>query len=153
MFSTDHLMQGSLLMKPSFSHHRRHCAHRLLSCWDTSTSPNICWESSTGSCRQCRTVLQCMEDNFLSQVIDSPARGEAILGLMSWLSKLNGDVKMRGSLECTDHALVEFAGLRDMDVAKSKVRPLEFMKRNFQTFKEIVNRIPWETSLRNKGVK
>lgn len=60
---------------------------------------------------------------------------------------------MRGSLECTDHALVEFAFSRDIDVAKSKVRPLEFMKRNFQTFKEIANRIPWETALRNKGVK
>lgn len=60
---------------------------------------------------------------------------------------------MRGSLECTDHALVEFADLRDMDAAKSKVRPLEFMKKYFQTFKEIVNRSPWETTLRNKGVK
>ncbi|KAK4825884.1 hypothetical protein QYF61_003158 [Mycteria americana] len=43
---------------------------------------DICWKSSTASCRQSRRLLQCIEDNFLSQVINSPARGDAILDLM-----------------------------------------------------------------------
>jgi len=34
--------------------------------------PNICWKSSTASCRQSRRFLECIEDNFLSQVTDSP---------------------------------------------------------------------------------
>ncbi|KFP48026.1 hypothetical protein N323_07381, partial [Cathartes aura] len=39
---------------------------------------------------------------------------------------------------------------RDMGQAKSKVRTLNFRKANFQLFKELVNRTPWETALRDK---
>ena len=68
-------------------------------------------------------------------------------------SELIGDVKIGGSLGCSDHALVEFAVLRDMGQAKSKVRTLNFRKANFQLFKELVNRTPWETALRDKGAE
>jgi len=36
---------------------------------------DICWKSSTASCRQSRRFLECIEDNFLRQVIDSPIDG------------------------------------------------------------------------------
>lgn len=44
--------------------------------------PDIYWESSTTSCKQCRRILECMEGSFLGQVIDSPARGDMMLDLM-----------------------------------------------------------------------
>ncbi|KAJ7412608.1 rna-directed dna polymerase from mobile element jockey-like [Pitangus sulphuratus] len=76
--------------------------------------PNVYWESSTESCRQSRRLLECMEDNFLSQVIESPTRGNVILDLLvTNASQLIGDIKIGGSLGCSDHALVEFAVLRD----------------------------------------
>ncbi|KAK4806906.1 hypothetical protein QYF61_012627 [Mycteria americana] len=100
--------------------------------------PDICWKSSTASCRQSRRLLQCIEDNFLSQVIDSPTRGDAIPDLLATnASELIGDVKIGGSLGCSDHAPVEFAVLRDMGQAKSK----------------LVNRTSWETALRDKGAE
>ena len=68
-------------------------------------------------------------------------------------SELIGDVKIGGSLGCSDHALVEFAVLRDMGKAKSKVRTLNFRKANFHLFQELVNRTPWETALRDKGAE
>jgi len=34
--------------------------------------PDISWKSSTASCRQPRRFLECIEHNFLSQVIDTP---------------------------------------------------------------------------------
>ncbi|KAK4828824.1 hypothetical protein QYF61_000881 [Mycteria americana] len=68
-------------------------------------------------------------------------------------SELISDVKIGGSLGCSDHALVEFAVLRDMGQAKSKVRTLNFRKANFQLFKELVNRTPSETVLRDKGAE
>ncbi|KFZ67676.1 hypothetical protein N338_01599, partial [Podiceps cristatus] len=40
---------------------------------------------------------------------------------------------------------------RDMGQAKCKVRTLNFRKANFQLFKELVNRTPWETALKDKG--
>jgi len=116
--------------------------------------PNICWKSSMVSCRQSRKLLECIEDNFLSQVIDSPTRGNAILDLLvTKLKELICDVKLRGSLGCSDHALVEFAVLRDVGQMKRKVRTPNFGKANFQLFKKFVNRTPWETALRNKGTE
>jgi len=44
--------------------------------------PNICWKSNTASCRQYSRFLECIEDNFLSQVISTPTRGDAILDLV-----------------------------------------------------------------------
>ncbi|KAK4818274.1 hypothetical protein QYF61_009992 [Mycteria americana] len=113
--------------------------------------PNICWKSSTASCRQSRTLLECTEDNFLSQVIDTPTQGDAIL--VTNASELIGDIRIGSSPGYSDHALVEFTVLRDMGQAKSKVRTLNFRKANFQLFKELVNRTPWETALRDKGAE
>ena len=82
--------------------------------------PIICWKNSTASCRQSRRLLECIEDNFLSQVIDIPTRGNAILDLLVINAReLMGDVKIRASLGCSDIALVEFTVLRDMGQTKS----------------------------------
>ncbi|KFM02772.1 hypothetical protein AS27_04311, partial [Aptenodytes forsteri] len=42
---------------------------------------------------------------------------------------------------------------RDMGQVKSTVRTLNFRKVNFQLFKDLVNRTPWETALRDKGAE
>jgi len=44
--------------------------------------PYISSKSSVESCRQSRRLLECIEDNFLSQVIDSPTRGGTILDVL-----------------------------------------------------------------------
>jgi len=59
----------------------------------------------------------------------------------------------RGSLGCSDHALVDFTVLRDIGQTKTKIRPLSFRKADFQLFKELVNRTPWETALSDKGAE
>ncbi|GAB0179981.1 ras GTPase-activating protein 1-like [Grus japonensis] len=90
-------------------------------------------------------------DNFLSQIIDSRIRGDALLDLLvTNTSHLISDAEIGGSLGSGDNALVDFAVLRDMGQVKSKVRTLNFRKANFQLFKELVNRTPWEIALRDK---
>ncbi|OPJ62008.1 hypothetical protein AV530_002704 [Patagioenas fasciata monilis] len=103
------------------------------------------------SCKQCRRLLECLEDNFCSQVTDDPARGNAILDLMvTNASELIGDVKIGGSLGSSDHACMDFTVLRDVGYVKIKVRTLIFRKAKFQLFEELVNR---ETAIRNKGAE
>jgi len=68
-------------------------------------------------------------------------------------SELVGDVKIGGSLGCSDHALVELMLLREMGITKSIARTLNFRKADFQLFNEIVRRTPWETVLRNRGTE
>jgi len=116
--------------------------------------PDTCWKSSTVSNRKSRRFLECMEDNFLSQVIDTPIQGDAILDLMlTSASELTHDVKTGGSLGCSDHALVEFTVLRDMRKARSTVRTQNFRKAIFQLFRELVSSTPWETVLRDRGAE
>ncbi|KAK4818023.1 hypothetical protein QYF61_004147 [Mycteria americana] len=93
-------------------------------------------------------------NRYPREVIDSPTKGDAILDLLVTNgSELIGDIETGGSLGCSDHALVEFAVLRDMGQAKGKVRTLNFRKANFQFSKELVNRAPWETALGDKGAE
>ncbi|KFO61438.1 hypothetical protein N302_13003, partial [Corvus brachyrhynchos] len=42
---------------------------------------------------------------------------------------------------------------REKGQVRRKVKPLNFRKANFQLFKEIVNRIPWDTALQDKGME
>jgi len=44
---------------------------------------DVCWKSSMASCRQSRKLLECIEDNFLSQVIYGPTKGSEVLDLFS----------------------------------------------------------------------
>jgi len=113
---------------------------------------NICWKSNAVICRQSRRLLECIEENFLSWIIDSPIRGNAIPNLLVVnASELIRVIKTRGSLGCSDHALIESAVLRNMGQVKSKVRILNFT--NLQLFKELVNRTLWETASRDKGAE
>ena len=76
-------------------------------------------------------------DNFFSQVLDSPTKGEVLLDLLvTNTSKLISDIKIGGSLGCIDHVLVEFIVLRGKGQAKSKVRTLNFRQENFKLSKE-----------------
>jgi len=102
------------------------------------------------SCRKSKKLLECVEDNFLSQIIDTPIQGDAILDLLvTNASELISDAKTGGSLGCSDHALVEFTVLRDMGQAKSKVWTLSFRKAKFQLVKELGNMTPWEDAIRD----
>jgi len=51
------------------------------------------------------------EDNFLSQVNDSPTRGDATLDLLPTnVHELIDDIRIGGCLSCSNHTVVEFQG-------------------------------------------
>ncbi|GAB0206529.1 hypothetical protein GRJ2_003118500 [Grus japonensis] len=88
------------------------------------------------------------------KVIDSPTSGEVLLDLLlTNTDEPIGEVKISGSLGCSDHALVEFTILRDMGQVKSKIKILNFKRVNFQSFKQLVDETLWETTLRDKGAE
>ena len=114
---------------------------------------DICWKNSTASCRQSRRLLECTEDNFLSQVIDGPTRGDAILDLLlTNANELIGDIRIGGCLGCSDHAMVEFTLRRALRQVESN-RKLNFRTANFQLFRELIKKTPWETVLMGKGMQ
>jgi len=70
--------------------------------------------------------------------------------MLTNVSELIGGIKIGGSLGCSDHALVEFTVLRDMGKARRVLRTINFRKANFQLFKELFRRTPWEKVLRDR---
>jgi len=114
--------------------------------------PSMCLNDSIASCGQSRRLLECMEDNFLSQVMDT--RAGAILDLIvTSASEVISDVKIGGSLGFSDHTLVEFTVLKHMGKVRSIIRTLNVSKAKFQLSNELVRRILWETVCMDRGVE
>ena len=118
--------------------------------------PDVCWNSGMAGGRQSRRFLESV-DNFLVQVIDGPTRGEALLDLVLTVRGVQEEsireVKIGGSLDCTDHGLVEFVILKNVGLAQSRARPLCFRRAKFQLLKELLRGIPWETVLKGMGTE
>ncbi|GAB0185274.1 F-box only protein 16 [Grus japonensis] len=77
-------------------------ATRVLGCVSSSAlifmgnfnHPGICWKGNTAGHKQSRRFLECVDNNFLTQAIEEPAREDALLDLiLTNKEELVGDVK------------------------------------------------------------
>ncbi|GAB0176518.1 mitochondrial enolase superfamily member 1 [Grus japonensis] len=66
---------------------------------------------------------------------------------------LVGDVKLKGSLGCSDHEMVEFRILRAARREHSKLTTLDFRGADFGLFRDPLGRIPWDKALEGRGVQ
>ncbi|GAB0204057.1 hypothetical protein GRJ2_002871300 [Grus japonensis] len=116
--------------------------------------PDICWKVNTSRHKQSRKFLQSINDNFLTQVVEEPTRRGVLLDLVLTNKEgLVGDVKLGGSLGCSDHEMVEFRILRGRSRAISRITTLDFRRANFGLCKDLLGRIPWVRALEGKGVQ
>lgn len=60
-------------------------------------------------------------------------------------------LKIRGSLGCSYHVLVELVIFRNVGLAEYGVRTLNFRRANFRLLKELLDEIPRETVLTDRG--
>lgn len=68
-------------------------------------------------------------------------------------SRLIKGIKIGGSLECSKNVLIEFVILRNIHLAKNRVKSLSFRRVNLRLFKELLDDIPWETVLGDLGME
>ncbi|GAB0202710.1 hypothetical protein GRJ2_002736600 [Grus japonensis] len=66
---------------------------------------------------------------------------------------LVGDVKLKGSLGCSDHEMVEFRILRAARRALSKLTTLDFSRADFGLFRDLLGRKPWDKALEGRGAQ
>ena len=105
--------------------------------------PDICWKDHTARYTQSRRFLQSIDDNFLTQVVEEPTRRGVLLDLvLTDRDALVEDVKVGGSLGCSDHEMVEFRILRGGSRAVSRITALDFRRANFSLFKDLLGGIP-----------
>lgn len=75
--------------------------------------------------------MECINENFLTQLIVEAARRGALLDLVLKTKELVGTigtVKVKGSLSCSDHEMVKFRRLRGRTRMKSQFSTLDFRK-------------------------
>jgi len=71
---------------------------------------DICWKYSPAERKQSRRFLECVEDNFLTQLVREPTRGGASLDLLFTNREgLVGDAVVGGCLGISDHEMIEFS--------------------------------------------
>ncbi|GAB0176508.1 hypothetical protein GRJ2_000116000 [Grus japonensis] len=105
--------------------------------------PDICWRDSAAEHKQSRKFLECVDDNFLLQVMEELTRRGAMLDLILTNKEgLVGDVKLKGSLGCSDHEMVEFRILRAARRAHSKLTTLDFRGADFGLFRDLPGSVP-----------
>ncbi|GAB0208867.1 mitochondrial enolase superfamily member 1 [Grus japonensis] len=116
--------------------------------------PDICWRDNTAERKQSRKFLECVDDNCLLQVIEEPTRRGAMLDLILTNKEgLVGDVKLKGSLGCSDHEMVEFRILRAARRACSKLTTLDFRRADFGLFWDLLGSVPWDKALEGRGAQ
>ncbi|RMC12029.1 hypothetical protein DUI87_11162 [Hirundo rustica rustica] len=116
--------------------------------------PDTCWELHTAGRRQSRKFLECMEDNFLSQLVGEPSRGRTMLDLLfANRDGLVGDVVVGGRLGQSDHEITEFSIFGEIRRSTNKMLTLDFRGADFGLFRRLIQRVPWEAALKNKGVQ
>ncbi|GAB0176939.1 mitochondrial enolase superfamily member 1 [Grus japonensis] len=116
--------------------------------------PDICWRDNAAEHKQSRKFLECVDDNFLLQVTEEPTRRGAMLDLILTNKEgLVGDVKLKGSLGCSDHEMVEFKILRAVRRAHSKLTTLAFRRADFGLFRDLLGSIPWVKALEGRGAQ
>jgi len=63
---------------------------------------------------------------------------------------LVGNVKLKGSLGCSDHEMVEFKILWAATRAHSKLTTLDFRRADFGLFRDQIGRVPWDKALEGR---
>ena len=95
-----------------------------------------------------------MEENFLTQLVGEPTRGGALLDLLFTNREgLVGGVMVGGRLGLSNHEMIEFSILGEARKVLSKTTTMDFRRANFGLFRTLVERVPWETVLKGKGVQ
>ncbi len=88
------------------------------------------------------------------QLVREPTRGGALIDLLFTNREgLVGDVKVGHCLGQSDHEIVEFSILGDVRRITSRTAILNFKRADFDLFRTLVARVPWESLLKGKGVQ
>ncbi|PKU30779.1 adaptin ear-binding coat-associated protein 1 [Limosa lapponica baueri] len=116
--------------------------------------PDISWVHNTAEREQSRRFLECVGDNFLTQLVREPTMEAALLGLLFVNREgLVGDVTVGGRLGHSDHEMIEFSILREARRGASRTASMDLRRADFGLFKSLLDRAPWEEPLKGKGVQ
>ncbi|PKU37033.1 dtw domain-containing protein 2 [Limosa lapponica baueri] len=116
------------------------CSHTLV-LMGNFNHPDICWKDNTAGHKKSRKFLECVDDNFLLQMVEEPMRRGAMLDLILTNKEgLVGNVKLKGSLGCSDHKVVEFKIFKASRMGHSKLTTLDFRRADLGLLRDLLGR-------------
>ena len=119
-----------------------------------SNFPDICQTYNTADREQSWMFQEYVGDIFLTQLVREPTRGSKILDLLFVNREgLLGDVKVGGRLGHTDHEMLDFSVLAESRRGVSRTATLDFQRADFNLFRTMVERVPWEVVLESMGAQ
>ncbi|KAK4826229.1 hypothetical protein QYF61_006270 [Mycteria americana] len=99
------------------------------------------WADSTAERKQSRRFLECMADNFLTQLVSDPTREGAPLDLLFTNREgLVSHVMVGGRLGQSDHEMIEFLIRGEAARGVSKTATLDFRRADFGLFRRLTSR-------------
>ncbi|KAK4825812.1 hypothetical protein QYF61_002417 [Mycteria americana] len=103
--------------------------------------PDFCWKYNTAERKQSRRFLECVEDNFLTQMVSEPTREGAPLDLLFVNREgLVGDVTVGGCLGQSDHEMIELLILGEVRNGINRTATLDFWRADSGLFRRLVDR-------------
>lgn len=109
--------------------------------------PNIHWDSLSNIDHRSSVFVNCILDNFLSQVVHEPTRDAALLDLiLTSEESLVEEVRVDENLADSDHNIIRFS-LKVVSEPKLQInneKVLDFRNGSFTKFREMFNEIDWD---------
>ena len=116
-------------------------------------SPDICWKYNTTERKETGRFLNCVEENFLTQLVNEPTRGGALLDLLFINTEGPvGDVEIRGHIGFSDHEMTEFSVRDEVKRGASKTTTMDFQRADFGLFRRLTETVPCKRVLKDKGI-
>ncbi|PKU28198.1 glycerol kinase [Limosa lapponica baueri] len=115
---------------------------------------DICWKDNKARHKKSRKFLECVNDNFILQMAEEPMMRGAMLDIVLTNKEgLVGNVKLKGSLGCSDHEIVEFKTIRAAQKMHSKLTTLDFRRADIGVLRYLHGRVTWEKALEGRGAQ
>lgn len=100
----------------------------------------VCCKYSTEEKKQIKKFPDCMEDNFLTQLV-----GEGAPLHLLFINREDG------GWGHSNYEMIEFSVLGKARKEVSRTAILDFQREDFGLFRDLVDRVPWEAVLKGKG--
>lgn len=109
--------------------------------------PDIHWDPLCNTDHRSSVFVNCILDNFLSQMVHEPTRHAALLDLiLTNEESLVDEVKVDENLGVSDHNIIRFNlnVLSEPRLQTNNVKVLDFRSGNFNNFRDMLNEIDWD---------
>ncbi|CAJ0968442.1 unnamed protein product [Ranitomeya imitator] len=114
--------------------------------------PDINWETETCETHKGNRFLLITKKNYLSQLVQNPTRGAALLDLiLSNRPDRITNLQVVGHLGNSDHNIVQFHLSFTRGTCQGVTKTLNFRKAKFDQLRDALNLVDWDNILRNKN--